>query len=44
VWAPIDHYPIPPQVLKVLGHGRVRPVAMSRYGEQMLRDCDLDPV
>jgi glycosyltransferase involved in cell wall biosynthesis len=44
VWAPIDHWPIPPPVLAVLGDERIRPVAMSRFGEQLLREAELDPL
>lgn len=44
VWTPIDHYPIPPPVLAVLKHERIRPVAMSRFGEKMMSDCGLDPL
>ena len=29
MWAPVDHWPIPPEVLAVLQHERVRPIAMS---------------
>jgi hypothetical protein len=36
IWAPIDHYPIPPAVLAVLQHEKVRPIAMSRDGEMWM--------
>src|SRR5262252_19074 len=36
IWAPVDHYPIPPAVLATLQHERVRPVAMSRFGERLM--------
>lgn len=43
VWAPVDHDPIPPKVLKVLQHDRITPIAMSRFGEQQMADAGLDP-
>jgi glycosyltransferase involved in cell wall biosynthesis len=43
-WAPIDHFPVPPPVLKTLANERVTPIAMSRFGEQQMRDCKLDPL
>ena len=39
VWAPIDHYPIPPAVLAALAHEKVRPIAMARFGERLMHDC-----
>jgi glycosyltransferase involved in cell wall biosynthesis len=44
VWTPVDHYPIPPAVLAVLQHDRVQPVAMSRFGEQLMKEAELDPM
>ncbi len=44
VWAPIDHYPIPPRVLATLQHERITPIAMSRFGEHWMRRFDLDPL
>ena len=44
VWAPIDHYPIPPAVLAVLNHEKVRPIAMSRFGEMWMQRFKLDPL
>jgi glycosyltransferase involved in cell wall biosynthesis len=44
VWAPVDHYPLPPQVRTVLSHPQVTPIAMSRFGEQMMNDAGLDPL
>jgi glycosyltransferase involved in cell wall biosynthesis len=43
-WAPVDHYPIPPIVHKALEHERIRPVAMSRFGYEMMEGTGLDPV
>lgn len=42
VWAPIDHWPVPPPVLAVLQHERIRPIAMSRFGAEQLATFDLD--
>jgi glycosyltransferase involved in cell wall biosynthesis len=44
VWAPVDHWPIPPLVLAVLQHERITPVAMSRFGYELMRTFDLDPL
>jgi len=44
VWAPVDHYPLPPMVQTILTHPRVRPIAMSRFGEQQMRDAKLEPL
>jgi glycosyltransferase involved in cell wall biosynthesis len=44
VWAPVDHTPLPAMVHKTLGNDRVRPVAMSRFGERMMRDAGLEPL
>ena len=41
MWAPIDHWPIPPEVLNVLQHERVRPIAMSRFGQTWLQNFSL---
>jgi glycosyltransferase involved in cell wall biosynthesis len=44
VWAPVDHYPIPPKVLKSLAHPNIKPIAMSRNGEKQMRDVTLNPL
>jgi D-inositol-3-phosphate glycosyltransferase len=44
LWVPIDHYPLPPAVLKVLADDRITPVAMSRFGEAQMTASGLDPV
>jgi glycosyltransferase involved in cell wall biosynthesis len=44
VWAPVDHYPIPPPVLGVLGDQRLQPVAMSRFAERLMLEAELDPI
>jgi glycosyltransferase involved in cell wall biosynthesis len=43
-WCPVDHYPVPPGVLQFFHRTDAVPVAMSRYGETLLRDAGLDPV
>ena len=40
IWAPVDHHPPPPPVLAVLKHEKVRPIAMSRFGERFLAPLD----
>jgi glycosyltransferase involved in cell wall biosynthesis len=42
VWAPIDHWPIPPLVLAVLQHERITPIAMSRFGHELMTTFELD--
>src|SRR4029078_6243406 len=44
VWAPIDHYPVPPQVLSVLADERTTPIAMSRFGEREMRQMGVEPL
>jgi len=44
VWAPVDHHPAPPAVVKTLRHPKITPVAMSRFGEQQMRAAGLDPL
>jgi glycosyltransferase involved in cell wall biosynthesis len=44
VWAPVDHQPCPPLVAQVLAHPRLTPVAMSRFGQEQLREQGLDPL
>lgn len=44
VWAPVDHTPLPPPVLAVLADERIRPIAMSRFGERMMLDRGLEPL
>jgi len=44
IWAPVDHRPMPPLVLGVLHHERVRPIAMSRFGESWMKKGDLKPL
>jgi glycosyltransferase involved in cell wall biosynthesis len=44
IWAPVDKYPLPPAVLRVLAHEKVTPIAMSRFGERMMSDAGLQPL
>jgi hypothetical protein len=44
LWAPVDHWPLPPPSRKVLSHAAVTPIAMSRFGERMMQDAGLDPL
>ena len=44
IWAPVDHYPLPPAVLAVLAHEKVRPIAMSRFGERLMTSAGLEPL
>ena len=41
-WVPIDHTPAPPDVLDWCQRDNVLPIAMSRFGEQMLHNADID--
>lgn len=43
-WVPVDHLPIPPDVLKFFHRTGATPVAMSRFGERLLADAGLEPV
>jgi glycosyltransferase involved in cell wall biosynthesis len=44
VWTPVDHLPAPPLVVQHFRtHGSV-PIAMSRYGEEQLRNAKCDPL
>jgi len=44
VWTPVDHQPCPPKVADFFRKSGARPIAMSRFGEQMLQDEGLDPL
>jgi glycosyltransferase involved in cell wall biosynthesis len=39
-WTPVDHAPPPPRVVTFLIDSGAVPIAMSRFGEEMLRDLD----
>lgn len=44
VWVPVDHQPCPPRVADFFRLTGATPIAMSRFGEQMLRDEGLNPL
>ena len=41
-WVPIDHAPCPADVVDWCKKPNVKPIAMSRFGEQMLNDADVE--
>ena len=41
-WVPIDHAPCPGDVVDWCKKPNVKPIAMSRFGEQMLNDADVE--
>lgn len=43
-WTPVDHDPVPPKVAAFFDRTGATPIAMSRFGEQALRDEGLDPL
>ena len=43
-WAPVDHFPCPPGVLKFFDNSQALPVAMTTFGERAFRMAGLDPV
>jgi glycosyltransferase involved in cell wall biosynthesis len=44
LWAPVDHYPIPPAVLAVLNDAKVQPIAMSQFGRDWMERLQLEPL
>lgn len=42
-WVPVDHFPAPRDVLKFFHLTGAVPVAMSEFGENLLREAGLDP-
>ena len=44
MWAPVDHHPIPPRVIKALTESKCWPVAMSKHGQQQMLATGLDAV
>jgi glycosyltransferase involved in cell wall biosynthesis len=44
VWVPVDHKPCPTRVHEFFKLTGARPIAMSKFGERMLRDEGLDPL
>lgn len=41
-WVPIDHMPVPPDVLAWCRRDNVTSIAMSRFGEAMLHNADIE--
>ena len=41
-WVPIDHQPAPPDVLEWCDRPNVTPIAMSKFGEQMLTNAGIE--
>src|ERR1051325_2751673 len=42
-WTPVDHFPVPPDVVKFFHRTNAIPIAMSRFGERLLFQAGLDP-
>lgn len=42
-WAPVDHFPVPPGVLRFFERTNATPVAMSRFGERLFMEAGLSP-
>lgn len=43
-WLPVDHYPLPPKTVMALDAFDVTPIAMSKFGEETLREAGRDPL
>ncbi len=43
-WVPVDHYPVPPRVHEFFQVTGSRPIAMSKFGDEALRECGHDPL
>lgn len=41
-WVPVDHMPVPPDVLRWLAKPNVTPIAMSKYGQAIIQNSGLD--
>lgn len=41
-WVPIDHVPVPPNVVKFLRTFNVVPIAMAKWGQDQLRNAGID--
>lgn len=41
-WVPIDHFPLPPAVREWCARDNVTPIAMSRFGQQMLEQAKIE--
>ena len=45
IWAPVDHYPVPPMVGAVLKNEKVRAIAMSQFGQREMERVKIpDPL
>ena len=43
-WIPIDHLPVPPKVAHWASKPNVTPLAMTKYGQQQLRQAGIDSI
>jgi glycosyltransferase involved in cell wall biosynthesis len=43
-WLPVDHDPIPGKTVEFFEASGSRPIAMSRFGERLLQDLNMDPL
>jgi len=43
-WVPVDHEPVPPPIVGFFHGSTAAPIAMSRFGEEQLRNAGLDPL
>lgn len=43
-WAPVDHFPCPPGVIRFFDNSDALPVAMTKFGERAFQIAGLDPV
>jgi FkbM family methyltransferase len=43
-WVPVDHEEVPPPVAGWFERTGAAPIAMSRFGEKLLRDAGMDPL
>lgn len=43
-WVPVDHEPAPDPVVNFFRNSGAIPIAMSKFGQRMLQDADLDPL
>jgi len=41
-WVPVDHMPVPPDVLKWLRQDFVTPIAMSQYGQEIIESAGIE--
>ena len=41
-WVPVDHLPSPPEVREWCKKDNVLPIAMAKYGQTMLQNCDIE--